>query len=83
LTLAGCAYTSGLLVGIQPTNSQFSNVLVSGLIGRNYQIQSSDTLGTTANWRTNASFQLTNTPYVWSDSTATNSARFYRGVLMP
>ena len=71
------------LVGVRLTNSPPRSLAISGLVGRNYQIQSSDSLGVTASWSTNANFQLTNTPYVWSDSTATNSARFYRGVLMP
>jgi hypothetical protein len=33
--LSGCVYTSDLLVKIQPTNSQSSKVLISGLVGRN------------------------------------------------
>jgi len=71
------------LVGVRLTNNPARSLAISGLVGRNYQIQSSDSLGAAANWRTNAILQLANTPYVWSDSTATNSARFYRGVLMP
>jgi hypothetical protein len=63
---------------------QPSPVALSGLVGRNYQIQSADMLTAGANtWRTNATLQLTNTPIVWTDATATNSARFYRGVLLP
>jgi hypothetical protein len=77
-------YTSDVLVGVRMTNAPSRQVALSGLIGRNYQIQSADTLNTGANnWRTNASVQLTKTPFVWADSTTTNSARFYRGVLMP
>ena len=66
------------------TNNPTPKVALSGLVGRNYQIKSVDalTIGS-SNWRTNATLQLTNTPYVWTDSTATNSARFYRGVLLP
>ena len=77
-------YTSDVLVGIRLTNSPASNVALSGLVGRNYQIQSSDMLTTSATtWHTNVTLQLTNTPIVWTDATATNSARFYRGVLLP
>ena len=76
-------YTSGPLVGVSMTNNPFPNVAISGLVGRKYQIQSSDALGAVSNWLTNTTFQLTNTPIVWTDGTATNSARFYRGVLLP
>lgn len=77
-------YTSDVLVGVRMTNAPSRQVALSGLVGRNYQIQSADTLTAGANsWRTNAALRLTNTPFVWADSTATNSARFYRGVLMP
>ena len=80
----GFIYTSDVLAGIRLTNSPAANVALSGLVGRNYQIQSADMLTAGANiWRTNASLQLTNTPIVWTDATATNSARFYRGVLLP
>jgi hypothetical protein len=79
----GFIYTSGPLVGVGMTNNPTPNVAISGLVGRKYQIQFSDALGAGNNWRTSAIFQLTNTPYVWTDATATNSARFYRGVLLP
>jgi hypothetical protein len=76
-------YTSDPLVGVRMTNNPSPKIAVSGLVGRNYQIQSTDALGAGNSWRTNATFQLTNTPFVWTDTTATNSARFYRGVLLP
>lgn len=79
----GFAYTSDILVNVRMTNGPASNVALSGLVGRNYQIQSADTLLGPNIWRTNIILQLTNTPYVWPDSTATNSQRFYRGVLLP
>jgi len=79
----GYALLSDPLVSIRMTNNPPSKVVLSGLVGRNYQIQSADALGAGSNWRTNATMQLTNTPLVWTDSTATNSARFYRGVLLP
>jgi hypothetical protein len=74
---------SGPLAGIRFTNNPARGIALSGLVGRSYQIQSTDALDASSNWRTNATFQLTNTPYVWPDTTATNSARFYRGVLLP
>lgn len=79
----GYVYTSDPLVGISMTNNPSPKVTVTGLVGRNYQIQSTDTFGAGTSWRTNATLQLTNTPVVWTDATATNSARFYRGVLLP
>ena len=82
-TYNGFVYVSDPLVGMRITNSPSRKVALSGLVGRNYQIQSTDALGAGSNWRTNATLQLTNTPYLWTDATATNSARFYRGVLLP
>jgi hypothetical protein len=77
-------YTSDVLVGVRMTNNPSSKIALSGLVGRNYQIQSADVLTAGSNnWRTNATMQLTNTPYVWTDTTATNPTRFYRGVLLP
>ena len=76
-------YTSDPLVGIRLTNTPVMNIALSGLVGRKYQVQSIDALGVGNTWRTNAILQLTNTPFVWTDNTATNSARFYRGVLLP
>lgn len=76
-------YTSGPLVGVGMTNNPPPNVAISGLVGRKYQIQSSDALDAGNIWGTSAMFQLTNTPMAWTDNTATNSARFYRGVLLP
>lgn len=76
-------YNSGVVVGTRMTNNPPRSVVLSGLVGRNYQIQFTDAFGAGSNWRTNLALQLTNTPYVWTDATATNSARFYRGVLLP
>ncbi len=77
-------YTSDVLVGVRMTNEPSHQVALSGLIGRNYQIQSADNLTAGANgWRTNVTLRLTNTPSVWIDPAATNSQRFYRGVLLP
>jgi len=79
----GFVFTSDVLVGVRMTNNPTPKVALSGLVGRNYQIQSTDALGGGNSWRTNATLQLTNTPFVWTDSTAPNSARYYRGILLP
>ena len=77
-------YTSDVLVGIRLTNSPAPHIALSGLVGRSFQIQSADSLTSSSNgWRTNLTLQLTNTPFYWTDSTATNAARFYRGALLP
>jgi hypothetical protein len=76
-------YASAPLAGIRQTNGNPMKVAISGLVGGIYQIQSTDALGAGSNWRTNLTLQLTNTPFVWTDSTATNSARFYRAVWSP
>ena len=83
LNYNGYIYTSDPLVGIRMTNNPSQIVAISGLVGRKYQIQSVDILGVGSNWRTNATMQLTNPLVLWTDSTATNNARFYRGVLLP
>ena len=82
-TANGFAYISGVLLGVEMASTPPAKLIFSGLIGRNYQIQSADALIGANNWRTNTTLQLTNTPFVWTDSSATNSARFYRGVLLP
>jgi len=78
----GFMYLSDPLVSVRLTNSPTRKVVLTGLAGRNYQIQSASSPGAAANWQTNATLQLTNTPYLWTDPT-TNAARFYRAVLMP
>jgi hypothetical protein len=77
-------YTSDVLVGVRLTNNPPHSIALSGLIGRTCQIQSADSLNVGANgWRTNTTLQLPTTPYVWTDPTAPNSSRFYRGALLP
>ena len=49
------------LVGVRLTNSPAKSLALSGLVGRNYQIQSIDALNA-GNWRTNLTLQLPNTP---------------------
>jgi len=76
-------YASDPFVSIRRTNGVPMSLAISGLVGRNYQIQSTTNLASSGTWQTNTTLQLTNTPIIWTDSTATNSARFYRGVLLP
>jgi hypothetical protein len=58
---------------------QFS---IAGLQGHSYRIDYLDGMQTN-NWNTLATLTLTNSPVLWTDSTATNSKRFYRTVLLP
>jgi hypothetical protein len=77
-------YTSDPLVELRMTNAPSAKVALSGLVGRSYQIQSTDSLNPGGNtWVTNVAVQLTNTSFLWTDPTATNSQRFYRAALLP
>jgi hypothetical protein len=79
----GFVYASDVLVGVRQTNGP-AQIALSGLVGRDYQIQSADVLTVgSGNWSTNVMLRLTNTLYVWTDPAATNASRFYRGVLLP
>lgn len=77
-------FTSDVLVSVRTTNAPSQEIVLSGLVGRNYQIQSADVLTAGSNnWRTNVTLQLANTTCLWTDATATNAQRFYRAVLLP
>jgi hypothetical protein len=77
-------WTSDALVGVRMTNSPSGAVALSGLVGRNYQIQWAETLADgSSQWVNQSALKLPFTPYVWTAPAGTNSARFYRGVLMP
>jgi hypothetical protein len=78
----GYVNLSDPLVDLRLTNNTPRSVVLSGLVGRNYQILSSDILGSGAHWSTDFSVQLTNTPFIWTDPTATNRTRFYRAALL-
>jgi len=79
------ACLSDVLVGIRMTNAIAPQIVLSGLIGRSCQIESLDALTgpSTNNWQTLATLQLPTYPYAWTDTTATNSQRFYRAALLP
>jgi hypothetical protein len=73
-------FTAGLAInpGFPP------QLTVSGVQGGAYRIEYLDGLRPPPNnWQTLATFSLPSSPLVWTDSTATNSARFYRAALMP
>ncbi len=77
-------YISDPLVDLWATNTPSHQLALAGLVGRNYQIQSADKLaGNSTDWRTNTTLQPPSTPYLWTDPDATNSACFYRAVLLP
>ena len=79
----GIIFESGILADVRMTNNPTPKVALTGLVGRNYQIQSSESLNGGANaWRTNVTLQLPSTSYIWTDAGSTNT-RFYRAVLLP
>jgi hypothetical protein len=57
---------------------------ISGLQGCPYRIEGLDVLDPHSNnWQPLATFSLTNSPLVWTDTTASGLRRFYRAVLLP
>jgi hypothetical protein len=77
-------YSSDTLVSLRMANTAPPTVMLSGLVGRSYRIEAKDDLADTNVWQPLITLQLPNTPYLFTDSTATNSSqRFYRGVLLP
>jgi hypothetical protein len=82
----GLVYYSDPLAGVRITNSQPPQVIVSGLVGRSYQIQSTDALSNSGlvDWQTRATFQLPGYLYFWTDPVFSGSSqRFYRTVVVP
>ena len=58
----------------------FAGVVLTGELGRSYDIQKTDTAEPT-DWITVATLTLTNNPQLWIDSSSTNSTkRFYRAI---
>ena len=63
--------------------SMYGGFTISGVIGKSYQIQYSEPL-TPGSWTTIATVQLTQTPQLWVDTSASaTSKRFYQAVLLP
>jgi hypothetical protein len=80
----GFVYTSDLLADVRMTNSPPPNVVLSGLIGRSYQIESADELPASgaAAWQPRLTLKLPANPYLWTDP-AGPPQRYYRAVLLP
>jgi len=77
-------HTSDIIVGLRMTNTSPPKVVLSGLVGRSYQIEAKNDLADTTSWQVLTTLQLPTTPYLFTDTAATNSShRFYRGVLLP
>ena len=82
--LNGLIYTSAPLVDVRLATNSSHSLVLSGLVGRNYQIQSTDVLPAVAgHWHTNVVFQLTSMQWDWTDTNTLDAACFYRGVLLP
>jgi hypothetical protein len=81
---APVAYVSGPLVELGVSSGLPGQLNLSGWPGRTYRIECvTDALARSNNWQPLATFTLTNSPLLWTDSTATNSQRYYRAVLLP
>jgi len=82
----GYTYYSDTLVSVGITNTPPAQIVLSGLVGRSYRIEYVDALLSAGSnsWQTLTTLQPPSTPYLFTDTTATNSSqRFYRGVLLP
>ncbi len=65
------------------TDRSPGSLRLTGITGRNHQIQASDTL-VSSNWQTIGNITLTNSPQSFADPQATNfPQRFYRTQLLP
>jgi formylglycine-generating enzyme len=59
----------------------YAGLTISGTVGASYTVQFVPSLGRNYNWATLATFVLTNSPYLWMDtSNPGSSQRFYRVV---
>ena len=76
------AYVSDPSVALEINRTFPPELKVSGLVGQSYQIDYLDSLVSNS-WRTLTSFSLSNSPSLWTDFDATNSAGYYRAVLLP
>jgi hypothetical protein len=68
-------------VGLQQNGA--SSLAVSGLVGREYQIESTGDLTFPINWQVRTNFTLTASPATWTDPSPSSTNRFYRAVLLP
>jgi hypothetical protein len=77
------AYFSDPMVDLKMNRTPVS-VVLSGLVGRTYQIESADELKSngTNNWQVRFSGKLPSNPFIWSDLSApSGTMRFYRAAL--
>jgi hypothetical protein len=68
---------------VAPANLQlqtYPGVQISGVVGRTYQIQSSQNM---TNWNTIATVLLTSSPFLWIDINPVSGHQFYRAVMQP
>jgi hypothetical protein len=78
------AYLSDPLAGVSVNAGSPPQLKVSGALNRSYRIEYVNGLQPGSNnWQPLATISLTNSPQNWSDTTATNSQRYYRTVLLP
>jgi hypothetical protein len=62
----------------------YPGVSITGTVGRKYRIEYSEDLRLTNNFTALTNLSLTMSPYLWVDTSYSNSApRFYRAVLLP
>jgi hypothetical protein len=58
------------------------NLVIKGLVGRDYRIESKDDLNTVS-WNVRTNFTLAASPAAWTDPNPSSTNRFYRAVLLP
>ncbi|MEK7674707.1 MAG: hypothetical protein AAB676_02585 [Verrucomicrobiota bacterium] len=62
----------------------YAGLSISGLIGRSYRIEYSDSLSNSPAWTSATTITLTSSPFVWFDGDSINAPkRFYRAILLP
>jgi hypothetical protein len=77
------AFISSSFMALGINRQAKPQLVLSGLEGASYRIEYADALPTpTTQWQEATTLVLTNSPLVWSDTTATGP-RFYRAVMLP
>ena len=76
-----CCAVPGLRLGVQRLSSGLIQISATGEIGRNYELQKSQNLGT---WEKLSEFLMTASPMLYTDSDSpTDSTHYYRLLLIP
>lgn len=81
LTICGLLAAAAVAAQTTPSTTvqYYTGLTISGTIGDSYTIQTTTGTGSSASWRTLAVIVLSNSPYLWIDTTeAASSARYYR-----